>query len=68
MKNVYMVTAGNVIDDYNESNEITDNVVEIFDNMKAAEFFGSLFDFYVVQVKELRSTGFSPLGPRPELP
>lgn len=58
MNAVYMVTAGNVIDDYNEGNNATDNVVEIFDNNAAAEAFGGVFDFYVVQVKDLRTKAF----------
>jgi len=57
-RTLYLVVAGNIIDEYNKKNENTDNVVEIFDNPEAAEIFGSLFDFYLVKVKQLRSTGF----------
>jgi hypothetical protein len=59
MTTVYMVVAGNIIDDYNEINEYSDNVIELFDNPNAAEIFGSLFDFYSVTRKVLRSAGLS---------
>lgn len=57
MATVYMVTAGNIIDDYNEKNDNTDNVVELFDNLEAAEQFGSLFDFHQIEMRELHSVG-----------
>lgn len=54
-----MVVAGNIIDDYNEQNSNFDNVIELFDNLNAAEIFGGLFDFYSVTRKVLRSAGLS---------
>jgi hypothetical protein len=54
---VYLVVAGNIIDDYNEGNESTDNVIEVFDNCKAAEEFGTLYDFCKITQKELRTIG-----------
>jgi hypothetical protein len=57
---VYLVIAGNIIDDYNKTNENTDNMVEVFDNLEAAELFGSLFDYHSVTPKELRSVWLSP--------
>ena len=55
-----MVVAGNIVDDYNKSNENTDNTIEVFDNLEAAELFGSLFDFHLVTPKQLRSVGLLP--------
>jgi hypothetical protein len=57
---VYMVEAGNIIDDYNKTSKNTDNSIEVFDNLEAAELFGSLFDFHLVTPKELRSVGLLP--------
>lgn len=62
MAQLFLVTAGNIIDGYNENNECNDNVMEIFDNLPAAEKFGSLYDFHSVDVKELRTAGWPPIG------
>ena len=58
-RTVYMVVAGNIIDDYNQKNANFENVIELFDNHKAAEFFGSLFDYFSVTPKALRSEGLT---------
>jgi len=61
-RTVYLVVAGNIIDEYNKMNENTDNVIEVFDNLQAAEIFGSLFDYCLVTPKELRSQGMMDIG------
>jgi len=57
---VYLVVAGNIIDEYSNNNEGNENTIEVFDNLEAAELFGSLFDFHLVTPKELRSVGLQP--------
>jgi hypothetical protein len=57
---VYLVVAGNIIDDYSKNNEGNENTIEVFDNLNAAELFGSLFDFYAVTPTQLHSVWHLP--------
>ena len=54
---VFVVTAGNIIDAYNEGGQ-NDNVYELFFDRTIAEQFASLFDFSNIEEKQIRTTAF----------
>ena len=56
MTTVYLVIAGNIIDDYNSKD--ASNQIEVFDNAQAAESFGLLYDYHTVTPKEVRTSAF----------
>ena len=56
MTTVYLVIAGNIIDDYSPKD--TGNLIEVFDNEQTAESFGLLYDYHTVTPKEILTSDF----------
>lgn len=52
---VYMVIAGNFINQNIQETSDEENVLELFDNIEAAESFGKSFDYYSITSKEVKS-------------
>jgi len=50
MTAVYVVVAGNFVDDYNDD---APNAVEVFSTQEAADAFGALYDYFNVTEKTL---------------
>ncbi len=53
MSTVFVVVAGNIVDDFNED---APNAVEVFTTQEGAEAFGALYDYYTVTEKKLDPT------------
>lgn len=50
MSTVFVVVAGNIVDDFNDD---APNAVEVFTTAEGADEFGALYDYFTVTEKKL---------------
>ncbi len=57
---VYMVIAGNFVNEKCSETSAEENALELYDSYEAAEIFGKSFDYYSITSKELHCNKFEP--------